>query len=397
MADRIAVTGIGIVSALGFGVEQNFDALLKSKSGIKSVSILETVHKDELPVGEIPFTDDELAQKLGFPLDDNWSRTSLLGLLAAREAWNQASLSEDRKSLKGIVSATTVAGMRKSEEYYFDFIKNGKGENFIETHDAGDSTEKIADDLGIKNYLTTISTACSSSINSIMLGARLLKNNVVDKVLVGGTDALSKFTLNGFNSLMILDKQHCRSFDDNRVGLNLGEGAAYLVLERESDVINKPIFAFVAGYANANDAYHQTASSPEGKGAALAMSRAIKMAKLNPGDINYINAHGTATINNDLTEGLAIQEVFGEDIPKLSSTKPFTGHTLGAAGVIESVYSILALNHKVIYPNLNFKMQMKELNFRPQTELIQDIELNYVLSNSFGFGGNNSSIIFGKH
>lgn len=397
MADRIAITGIGVVSALGLGVEQNFDALLKSKSGIKSIRILETIHKNDLPVGEIHFTDEELAQKLGFVLDKNWTRTSLLGLLAAREAWNQAELSKDKQSKKGIVSATTVAGMRKSENFFYDFIKNGTGEDFIKTHDAGDSTERIADDLGIKDYLTTISTACSSSTNSIMLGARLLKSKTIDKVLVGGTDALSKFTLNGFNSLMILDKQPCRSFDDSRAGLNLGEGAAFLVLERESEVGNKPILGYVVGYANANDAYHQTASSPEGKGAALAMTKALKMAKLKPNDIDYINAHGTATMNNDLSEGLAIQEVFGKNLPKISSTKPFTGHTLGAAGVIESVYSILALNHQVIYPNLNFKTQMKELDFSPQTELMKDIDIQLVLSNSFGFGGNNSSIIFGKH
>jgi len=397
MVDRIAITGIGIVSALGVGVEQNLEALLNSQSGIKPIRILETIHKDELPVGEIPLTDAELAEKLGFAFDKNWTRTSLLGLLAARQAWNQAGLTKDTQSKKGIVSATTVAGMRKSEEFFYDFIKNGKGEDFIKTHDAGDSTERIADDLGIKDYLTTISTACSSSTNSIMLGARLLKSKTIDKVLVGGTDALSKFTLNGFNSLMILDKQHCRSFDDSRAGLNLGEGAAFLVLERESEVGDKPILGYVEGYANANDAYHQTASSPEGKGAALAMSKALKMAKLKPQEIDYINAHGTATMNNDLSEGLAIQEVFGKDFPKISSTKPFTGHTLGAAGVIESVYSILALNHQVIYPNLNFKTQMKELDFSPQTELIQDIDIQFVLSNSFGFGGNNSSIIFGKH
>jgi len=397
MVDRIAITGIGVISALGLNVEQNFDALLKSQSGIKAIRILNTIHNGELPVGEIPFTDEELTQKLGFTFNKGWSRTSLIGLLAAREAWNQAKLYKDYKSKKGLVSATTVAGMRRSEEFYCDFIKNGTGEDFISTHDAGDSTEKIADDLGIKDYLTTISTACSSSTNSIMLGARLLKNKVLDKVLVGGMDSLTKFTLNGFNSLMILDKQNCRSFDDNRAGLNLGEGAAFLVLERESEVEDKAILGYVAGYANANDAYHQTASSPEGKGAALAMSKALKMAKLKAEDIDYINAHGTATLNNDLSEGLAIEEVFGKKLPKISSTKPFTGHTLGAAGVIESVFSILALKHQLIYPNLNFKTQMKELNFSPETELLRNLKLNFVLSNSFGFGGNNSSIIFGKH
>jgi len=286
--------------------------------------------------------------------------------------------------------------MRKSEQFYSDFIRNGSGEDFIGTHDAGDSTEKIADDLGIKHYLTTISTACSSSVNSIMMGARLLRNNVVDKVLVGGTDSLSKFTINGFNSLMILDKGACRSFDDSRNGLNLGEGAAYLVLERAADISDKKkILAYVSGYANANDAYHQTASSPEGKGAGLAMKQALSMADLQPEQISYINAHGTATLNNDLSEGLAIEDVFGQNIPKVSSTKPFTGHTLGAAGAIEAVFSVLALQNQLVYPNLNFKTQMKELHFKPVTKL-EKTPLNFVLSNSFGFGGNNSSIIFEK-
>lgn len=396
MKDRIVITGIGIVSALGLNVEKNLAALKSGQTGIDSIRILETVHKDEFVVGEIPYTDEELANKLGFEIDHSWTRTTLIGMLAAREAWMQSHLVEDKQSRKGIVSATTVAGMRKSELYYGDFIHTGKSDEFISTHDAGDSTEKIADDLGIKDYLATVSTACSSSVNSIMIGARLLKNNLVDKVIVGGTDSLSKFTLNGFKSLMILDSAHCRSFDETRAGLNLGEGAAYLVLERESEVGDKPILAYVAGYANANDAFHQTASSPEGKGAALAMTQAIKMANLKPEDIDYINAHGTATSNNDLSEGMAIEQVF-ENIPKVSSTKPFTGHTLGAAGAIEAVFSILALNEKIIYPNLNFKTQMKELKFSPQTTLIQEVDLQYVLSNSFGFGGNNSSIIFGKY
>lgn len=396
MADRIAITGIGVVSALGIGVEQNLRALLSGKSGIKTIQILDTIHKADLPAGEISLTDEQLAEILGFSLNKNWTRTTLLGLLAAKEAYFQARLNEDSKSKKGIVSATTVAGMRKSEQYYADFILNGSGEDFIGTHDAGDSTEKLADYLDIHDYLTTISTACSSSVNSIMLGARLLKNGIVDKVLVGGTDALSKFTLNGFNSLMILDKQACRSFDETRAGLNLGEGAAYLVLERETEVGEKPILGFVKGFANANDAYHQTASSPEGKGAALAMAQALKMANLNPEQIDYINAHGTATLNNDLSEGLAIQEVFGSNIPMVSSTKPFTGHTLGAAGAIEAVFCVMAMNNGIVYPNLNFQTQMKELNFQPIKELVRDVDLKYVLSNSFGFGGNNSSIIFSK-
>ncbi len=396
MADRIAITGIGVVSALGLNVEENFSALKNKRSGIKSIRFLETIHQNELPAGEIAFSDEELALKLGFKLNENWTRTSLLGLMAAREAWNHAQMEENKTSRLGIVSATTVAGMRKSELFYGDFIKNGQGKNFIQTHDAGDSTEKIADDLHIKDYLTTISTACSSSANAVMIGSRLLKNNLVDKVIVGGTDSLSRFTINGFNTLMILDKEACRSFDENRAGLNLGEGAAYLILERESEVGDKPILAYVEGYANANDAFHQTASSPEGKGAGLAMSRALKNAGLDAKAIDYINAHGTATGNNDLSEGMAIQEVFGNRLPKISSTKPYTGHTLGASGAIEAVFSVLAIQEQIIFPNLNFKTPMKELYFSPETELIENVAVNYVLSNSFGFGGNNSSLIIAK-
>ncbi|MBN2238003.1 MAG: beta-ketoacyl-[acyl-carrier-protein] synthase family protein [Bacteroidales bacterium] len=396
MADRIAITGMGVVSALGLNADENLRALLSGKSGISSIQILDTIHKADLPAGEIHFKDEELAQKLGFELNDQWTRTSLLGLLAAKEAFEHSKIGRDENAKIGIVSATTVAGMRKSEQFYGEFISKGTSEEFIGTHDAGDSTEKIANFLGIKDYLTSISTACSSSTNSIMLGARLLNHKVVDKVLVGGTDSLSKFTMNGFNSLMILDKEPCRSFDDTRAGLNLGEGAAFLVLERASEVQEKPILAYVAGYANANDAFHQTASSPEGKGASLAMSRALKMANLNPSEIDYINAHGTATLNNDLSEGLAIEAVFGNEIPLVSSTKPFTGHTLAAAGSIEAVFSILSMQEQVVFPNLNFTTQMKELNFKPVTKLLKDKKIRTILSNSFGFGGNNSSVIFSK-
>jgi 3-oxoacyl-[acyl-carrier-protein] synthase-1 len=394
MAERIAITGIGIISSLGLNAAENFNSLINSKTGIGQMELLESVHK-ELPVAEVKKTDEELARLLQLPYDRKYTRTALLAMLAAQEAWTDACA--DASSKNGVISATTVAGMRTSEGHYVDFKENGGDAFFINTHDAGDSTEKVADLLGIKDYLSTISTACSSSANSFMLGSRLLRAKKLDKVLAGGVDALSKFTVNGFNSLMILDKEHCRSFDDTRAGLNLGEGAAFLVLERASEVeAGRKIYGYIDGYANANDAYHQTASSPDGNGATLAMQNALKMAQLQPGDIDYINAHGTATNNNDLSEGLAIEKIFGDQIPPVSSTKPYTGHTLAAAGSIEAVFVALALENGFIYPNLNFRQQMQELSFSPNTEL-KKAELHHVLSNSFGFGGNNSSIIFSKH
>jgi 3-oxoacyl-[acyl-carrier-protein] synthase-1 len=289
--------------------------------------------------------------------------------------------------------------MDKTEKYYYDFLHDEPFKPFILTHDCSDSTRRIADHLGIKDYMTTISTACSSSANAIMFGARLIKHGLVDRVLAGGTDALSKFTLNGFNTLMILDKDHCKPFDRDREGLNLGEGAGFVVLESEEVALEskKKILCELTGYANANDAYHQTASSPDGYGAYLSMKEALEMSKLSTGDIGYINAHGTGTDNNDITEGIAIEKIFALSIPPVSSTKPFTGHTLGAAGVVEAIFSILALENQIIYPNLNFRNRIEELNFDPVKKLTEAKGLKNVLSNSFGFGGNDSTLIFSKY
>jgi 3-oxoacyl-[acyl-carrier-protein] synthase-1 len=230
-----------------------------------------------------------------------------------------------------------------------------------------------------------------------MYGARLIKHGVLDRAIVGGTDSLSRFTINGFNTLMILDAEHCKPFDAERKGLNLGEGAGFIVLESERVARNKNILALLSGYGNANDAYHQTASSPDGSGAYLAMQKAFAISGLKPSDIDYINAHGTGTAINDLSEGTALERMFDKKIPAISSTKPFTGHTLAACGGIEAVFSVLAIQHHLIFPSLNFKNPMPELNFTPTTALKSDQPVRHVLSNSFGFGGNTSALIFSQH
>ena len=394
MSSVIVVTGIGIISSIGNNLKETVQSLTEVKSGIKPISILKTRHKKDFVLGEVNKTQEELHQLADTNPANPWTRTALLGMIAAKEAFSAAEL-QTSELRTGIVSASTVGGMDRSELFYKDFIGEAKYKKYIDTHHAGDHTEKIAETLGILDYLTTISTACSSSLNSIMFGTRLLKNGILDQVLVGGSDALSKFTLNGFNTLMILDKEHCRPFDESRRGLNLGEGAAYLVLEKEEEAIRqgKKIYAYVSGYANANDAHHQTASSDEGDGPYFAMKHAIEKAGLKPGDIDYINVHGTGTENNDLTEGVAMKRLFGKDLPPFSSTKAFTGHTLGAAGVIESVFSIIALQKQKLLPNINFKNVIPEINLIPVTN-IQDAELQHVLTNSFGFGGNDSSVVF---
>lgn len=389
---------MGIISAIGNNVAENYSSLLEGRTGISHISKIDTVHKGSIMVGEIEFTNGELEAKLGLSADNNYSRTALLGAIAAKEAIANAKITNIKAYRTGLISSTSVGGMDMTEKFYYDYLESEDNRRYIEGHHAGDSTEKIAEQLGIDQSLaTTISTACSSAANAIMFGARLIKTGKLDRVIVGGADCLSKFTINGFKTLMILSDSYNTPFDENRKGLNLGEAAAYLVLESDSLVKKekKKVLGYVVGYGNANDAYHQTASSENGDGATLAMEKALAVAGLEPKDIDYINAHGTATGNNDLSEGRAIIRVFGEDVPEFSSTKAYTGHTLAAAGAIEAVYAILALQNNIIYPNLNFKTPMKEFSLIPQTTL-KDKALNTVLSNSLGFGGNCSTLIFSK-
>ena len=389
---------MGIISAIGNNVAENYSSLLEGRTGISHISKIDTVHKGSIMVGEIEFTNGELEAKLGLSADNNYSRTALLGAIAAKEAIANAKITNIKAYRTGLISSTSVGGMDMTEKFYYDYLESEYNRRYIEGHHAGDSTEKIAEQLGIDQSLaTTISTACSSAANAIMFGARLIKTGKLDRVIVGGADCLSKFTINGFKTLMILSDSYNTPFDENRKGLNLGEAAAYLVLESDSLVKKekKKVLGYVVGYGNANDAYHQTASSENGDGATLAMEKALAVAGLEPKDIDYINAHGTATGNNDLSEGRAIIRVFGEDVPEFSSTKAYTGHTLAAAGAIEAVYAILALQNNIIYPNLNFKTPMKEFSLIPQTTL-KDKALNTVLSNSLGFGGNCSTLIFSK-
>lgn len=397
MSKGIAITGMGIVSSIGLTVEENFDALINGKTGISAIDNIDTAHKNDLKVGEIKKTNQELAQLLGLPADNNFSRTAMLGAIAAKQAVANAGITDINEYNTGLISSTSVGGMDMTERFFYDYFESEENRRYIESHDAGDVTHKIANELGLKGFVTTISTACSSAANAIMLGARLIKSGKLDRVIVGGTDALSKFTINGFKTLMIYSDMYNTPFDNDRKGLNLGEAAAFLVLESEEAVkkSNKKVLAYLSGYGNANDAYHQTASSENGDGAFLSMEKAFKVSGLVPADIDYINAHGTATPNNDLSEGRAIIRAFGTEVPDFSSTKPFTGHTLAAAAAIEAVYSVLALQNNLVYPNLNFKTKMEEFNLVPQT-VLKEKEINHVLSNSFGFGGNCSTLLFSK-
>ncbi|MDR0812011.1 MAG: beta-ketoacyl-[acyl-carrier-protein] synthase family protein [Paludibacter sp.] len=457
---KIFITGMGIVSAIGNNVAETLVSLREKRNGIAPLRYLQTSHA-EFPVGEVKMTNEEMMKLLQITENETTTRTSLMGMLAVREALENAHLpltpskgggtgannnvcpnnensdnslpfGEGRGGVIAFINGTTVGGMDKSEQFYLDFLDNDTKNDYIAAHDCGACTEMIADYFGIFSQVDTISTACSSAANAIILGAELLKSGRADIVVAGGAECITKFHLNGFNTLMILDKEKCRPFDASRAGLNLGEGAAYVVMERDDSgtritqmtqisaddnsenqeknsrksvqsalsAFSKKPLAVLSGYANTCDAFHQTASSPEGEGAFLAMKKALETANLAPEQIDYINAHGTGTGNNDLSEGTAIQRLFGSNVPPVSSTKSFTGHTTSAAGGVEAVISILALQNNFIPENLNFENKMPELNFEPYVNRYQvdskKYKVNTVLSNSFGFGGNDTALVFSK-
>ena len=393
MDKNIVITGEGIISAIGNDKATVLQSLLDGRSGIVEMKHLHSSHH-ELPVGEVQLSNDEMKAMLALPVEEQTSRTSLMGMLAVRQALAEAQLPETVPKNRRVVliSGTTVGGMDITEQYYDSFATSDEHLDCLKKHDCGSSTEEIAAMFGISEC-TTISTACSSAANALILGANLLKTGQADLVIAGGSEALTRFHLNGFNSLMILDHEPCRPFDAQRAGLNLGEGAAFVVMETEASARERgaDIHAWLTGYGNACDAFHQTASSDNGEGAYRAMTEALEMAHLKPEDIDYVNAHGTGTPNNDLSESAALKRVFAEKMPLISSTKAFTGHTTSASGSIETVICLLAMQHHFVPANLRWEHQIPD-GITPTTG-VKDVTLKHVVCNAFGFGGNDSSLI----
>jgi 3-oxoacyl-(acyl-carrier-protein) synthase len=398
MQQHLIVSGLGIITSLGNGIEANFSKLQKMQHGLSSLELIDTIHAKQFPFGEIKTETANFLSALQLQTKKGFTRTSLLGINALMEAYNMAKIPMQNNLRIGLVNATTVGGMCEVEKYYFDILeKPGDYSEFSDTIDCADCSHRIADYFGIKHFVTTISTACSSSANAIILGARMVQQGIIDIAVCGGTDAMTRFTINGFNSLKNIDKNHCRPFDADRNGLNLGEGAAYVIIEKESTAKHRNAAPIVqlSGYSNYNEAFHPTAPNPEGEGAFQVMQRAIEKANVKPNEINYINAHGTATLTNDESESNAMKRLF-EKVPPFSSTKCYTGHTLAAAGAIEACFSIASIKNQCLFGNLNFKTPIPDSKLIPQTYYEQDKEINHVMSNSFAFGGNNASLIFSK-
>ena len=399
MEPRLVITGSGVVSALGCGKAVSLEALRDCRSGIGPDAL-----------GRVPLSGEALSALTGAPAD--WPRTTLLSIVALKEALSEAGLLPEGRPLPGafartgsrsdaeeerglpsgsldipLIGGTTVGGMDLTERQY---------PVYSPWHSCGASTDLAARFLGFGSWASTLSTACSSAANALIYAARLILSGRAACVVAGGSESLSQFHIDGFRSLMILDSAPCRPFDATRAGLNLGEGAAYLVLESEEHALRRGArpLAVLSGWGNACDAFHQTASSENGEGAFLAMQQALRRAGLSPADIGYVNAHGTGTPSNDASESAALRRLFGDTLPPVSSTKPFTGHTTSASGSIEAVFCLLALQQGFIPPQLNFRT--------PDPACIEPASggtaaLQHVLSNAFGFGGNDSSLILSAY
>lgn len=392
---RVFVTGIGIISAVGNNVQENRDALINKRCGISSLSLFATKYAGLRPCGEIKIPTEQLQQQLN-AYEKGVTRSSLLALYAFNEAVKDAGITAQQLSSRdtALIGASTVGGMCLTDELYHDANKDEDGSSYLASYDCASVDLYLQQRFNTGGIVNTINTACSSSANAIIYGARLLKHGLAKRVIAGGTDSLAKFTINGFNALHILSPENCTPFDRDRKGLNLGEAAAFLVLEKEEDISPRKKYAELTGYGNSNDAFHPSSLSDEGDGPYLCMKQALSEARLAAGDISFINAHGTATENNDAVESQAMIRLFGTP-PLFASTKGNTGHTLGASGAVEAVYSILNLHHQEIYPALHFQNPIETTGLIPVNEY-RKTPLKHVMSNSFGFGGNCSSLIFSK-
>lgn len=395
---KVLITGMGIISAIGKDLASNRASLQAGKTGIHTAQHLASRYKDIFPFGEVPYSTAALQEQLGIADEKGMTRTDILATVAVQEAIEHANWTN--KELQdwdtAFISASTVGGMSMTYELYRDGKKEGAPSDYLSSYVCGAHTIKLMERFGLRGLSSTFNTACSSSANSIAFGAQLIKSGRAKRAIVGGTDGLAAFTVNGFNALRILAPEAAKSFDAAREGLTLGEGAAYLILEAEEEVGEKPVYGEVRGYGNTNDAFHASSMSKEATGIISAIQTALDTAGLTPKEIDYINGHGTGTQNNDAAELYGLQQIF-DNIPPYHSTKPYTGHTLAAAGSVEAVFTLLALQHGELYPSLNYKTPIEGHETNPPiTTYKEGNNLQHALSNSFGFGGNCSALIFSK-
>ncbi|HEX6096157.1 MAG TPA: beta-ketoacyl-[acyl-carrier-protein] synthase family protein [Thermoanaerobaculia bacterium] len=384
---RIAVTGAGIVCSIGRSKAEVWRAIVESRAGIAKLTRFE---------GETFPTDIAAEADVELPRGKRLSRTDLLAVLAAKEALEQAG---DIPLDRAVVSTgTSTGGLLEGEDYYFQRLIRGRrrapASRVLQQPTSGPS-DAVAQAFKLGGGVISNATACASAGAAIGMAADYLRSRHADVAIAGGSDALCRLTYSGFNVLQAVDPEPCSPFGANRKGITLGEGAAYLVLERWDDAVARgaTILAELSGYGASCDAHHPTAPAEDGRGAEAAMRGALSEGGLTPAAVDYVNAHGTGTALNDAAETRAIIAALGTDVPA-SSSKSYFGHTLGASGAIEAVVTVLALQNQLAPPTLRLREPAPEcpLDYIPDTP--RPMALANVLSNTFGFGGSNVSLLF---
>lgn len=410
MEKRVVITGLGTINPIGNDVENTWEGIKNCKCGIDQITLFDNSNLKTKLAAEVKeynasnYLDIKQAKRL--------DRSSQFAIIAAREALKDSGINEENTNLEsvGIFIGSGIGGLITIEnqcQTKFEKGANRVSPMFIPMSIANMPAGNVAMDLGLKGESISIVTACASSTHSIGEAYRNIKSGYEEVILAGGTEAaICELGIAGFENMKALctgiDKERASiPFDKERSGFVMGEGAAVLVLEELEHAKNRgaKIYAEIVGYGATSDAYHITSPDPEGKGAVRAMERAIKDAKITPKDIDYINAHGTSTHLNDSTETKAVKLLWGENSKniKLSSTKGNTGHLLGAAGAVEAIICTKALEDNLVPPTINYKEKDEEcdLDIVPNKTIKKD--LKYVMSNSLGFGGHNSSIILKKY
>jgi 3-oxoacyl-[acyl-carrier-protein] synthase II len=393
---RIVVSGLGVVSPYGAGVKTFWAGLAAGTCAIRPITLIETDGFRSRIAAEVPA--DTVA---GLGVSARRTRADRLGLAAAREALADAVLSARDRAETALVVGAVGGGMFEGEEWYWEETRSGRPSPRITalrsilpcTH-----AETLGFRLGLGGPKETVVMACASGAAAIALGADLIREGAASCALVGGVDALTRICFMGFNALRLLDPEPCRPFDRDRKGMSIGEAAAFLLLEDAERCRARGArhHGELLGAAVTTDAHHVTAPHPEGEGMVRAMTQALRAAQVAPHEIGYVNAHGTGTLQNDRTEALALARVFGAGRVLVSSTKSLVGHTMAAAGSLEAVATLLTLQHGLVPPTAHLEHVDPEIPFDCVPRVAREAPLDRALSNSFGFGGQNVSLIFGR-
>lgn len=386
---RVAVTGLGAVSPFGLGVKAYWQGLLSGACAIRRATLIDTEGFRCRVAAEVP---DPL------PGSRRRSRADRLALAAAREALADAAVDSEARAEAALVVGAVGGGMLEAEAWYWARRRHGTPGPLAPLRSMLPSShaEVLGGRLGLGGPRETIVAACSSGAAALAVATDLVAEGVAPVALAGGVDALTRICFMGFNALRLLDPGPCRPFDRDRRGMSIGEGAAFVVLEdaARARARGAVIHAELAGYGMTTDAYHVTSPHPTGEGMARAMADALARARVAPGEVRYANAHGTATPQNDRIEARALRAVFGEGRLLVSSTKSMIGHTMAAAGSLEAVATILAVVHDVVPPTVNLETPDPEVTFDCVPGAAREVPVGCAISNSFGFGGQNVTLLF---